>query len=108
MDSAGLIQARIDAIKALRKIQKDVDPASGLSVCVRRGVLSDAAEDHDGRARREWVNVELCDHMDGILELVIDAQTKSLQHWLRSAVSDRARLDTAIEAARAFLAEAKP
>lgn len=77
MSTAQAIAKRIANIHALRKLQEQVDPASGLSLSVRRGVLT--SRDERDEERRPWIEMELVDHMDAILELAIDAQLQSLK-----------------------------
>ena len=105
MNTADIIARRIANIKALRRLQKDVDPASGMSVCVRRGVL--ANQDEDDAERRPWIQMELADHMDAILELAIDAQMKSLKMFKGSAVREIAELNRVMVEAQSLLREDK-
>lgn len=104
MSTADIIARRIQNIKALRKLQKEVDPASGMSVCVRRGVLAD--RDEDDPERRPWIQMELVDHMGAILELAIDAQVQSLKMFKGSASREIAELNRAVTDAKGLLGEA--
>lgn len=101
MDTSQIISQRIKNIRQLRALRDLVDPASGMSVMVRRGVLRD--RDEDDQERRAWVELEICDHMDGILELLIDAQTRSLDLFIKSAGREIAGLNQAVREAKDFL-----
>lgn len=98
-----LLFNRFANIEKLKKLKKDVDPASGMSVQIRRGVLSDRCEEEDDRELREWVQLETAEHMDAILDLLIATQVKSLGVWERAAREDI----TANEKALAALAKYK-
>ena len=87
LDYAAQIKKAISDIQALKTLVKTVDPASGMSVCVRRGVLSDRVEDEDNRARREWVSTEICQHMGEILGLLIEARYASLRMWCKRGLA---------------------
>jgi len=83
-----MLRARLSAIAKLKVIKKTVDPVSGMSICVRRGVLSDTSEEEDGRALREWVQLEMSENMDAIIDALIATQETSLKMWERAAVDD--------------------
>lgn len=79
---------QLDAsIKAIAEILLDMDPASGVTFCVRRGV---ADEDH-----RPWVTVETGELTLArpALELIQDAATRSKHYWVSVARKDRDELN---------------
>lgn len=98
------IHKRIATIKALRTLKQNVDPASGMSVCVRRGVLSDQGEDDSDRPHREWISLEVANDMAPIIDMLIASEVDSLRFWVRSGTDEAQRLVAADAAARQFLA----
>lgn len=70
-------------IEKLRKLLKDIDPASGLSVSLRRGVARDNDEVDDDSDKRPWHTMEICENMESIIHDVLEARTNSLQYWLK-------------------------
>lgn len=52
------LNERVATKRALDKLAKQVDPASGMTLCVRRGVMHDS-EDEDPDCR-PWINVSIC------------------------------------------------
>lgn len=88
MKSYEILTARVKTVEALVKLRKDVDPASGISIMVRRGPLSDQAEDDDDRERREWIQLETALEMDDILTHLISTQEDSIDLWIRATQDD--------------------
>jgi hypothetical protein len=72
-------------IAALRKIRKDMDPASGVSVSIRRGPVRDDPDEDD--RSRPWVTVEITDLAIAteVLDAAIDAANKSLDFRIAHA-----------------------
>ncbi len=93
-------------IAALKKILKDMDPASGVSMAFRRGVSRDDPEDEENdRARRPWVTIET-----GELELVTTAINAALlasedslklrTAWARETFAELEKFLTSIDCPR--------
>jgi hypothetical protein len=83
---------------ALRKLKKKADPASGISIKVRFGVLSDRLEDEDpSRTPREYIGLECCRYYNEIIDLLIKEQEESLAFWIKNARELSAQLTVAVE-----------
>ncbi len=67
----------------LEQIKKDMDPASGVSFMVRRGVAHDNETVEDDENKRPWVELSLSnlDHNTSILDLLIFAAMENITFW---------------------------
>jgi hypothetical protein len=81
-------------LKTLQKIAKEMDPASGVTLCARRGVARDNEEAEDDNLRRPWVTVETSDLNVAVkvLGLMEQAANHSLTTWLNIARTERDEL----------------
>ncbi len=77
------LMKRIKSIEALRLLKKKIDPASGMAVCVRRGVAQDG-EDEDPD-RRPWNTTEMIDmpSAEKVIDLLIASEEESAKFWER-------------------------
>lgn len=73
-----------DNIKKLKDIKKKMDPASGLTISVLRGVESDDELQGSGG----WVTMQIADNMENIMDSIILAAEKSLELNLGLAESE--------------------
>jgi hypothetical protein len=94
---------RLDKIKKLEGLKNKIDPASGMSVCVKRGVLSDANEEENDRPLREWISIEICENMEEIIDLLLVTQVNSLKLWLNSARQEEKEASLAIKSGEEFI-----
>lgn len=87
------VRANRERIAALRKILKDMDPASGVAISFRRGVARDNDDVENDDERRPWTTVE-CDpaHARVALTAAIDAAKDSEAFWLKRAKEEHAAL----------------
>jgi len=88
MNSCKYLLLRLETIQQLKKLKKEVDPASGITICVRRGVAADNPNQKNDNKNRPWITVETCDEMDTLLTTLIATQVMSLAHWKRSTEED--------------------
>jgi hypothetical protein len=88
-DTAHYLKQRLDTIKKLQTLKQRVDPASGMTISVRRGPLSQ--EDPP-----EEIQLEACDNLTETLDLLIDSQVKSLRRWQKTATNDISELQNAL------------
>ena len=99
----------IEGIKALRKLLKDVDPASGMSVAVRRGVARDDDTREDDASRRPWTTIEMggagdnCAALHLILTTMIAHQVELLAFWRSACIANVREHEKAVVAANAFM-----
>lgn len=103
MNSSTYIAKSINDIKKLKELKKEIDPASGISICVRRGIFSDLAEVENDRPLREWIEMELCENMEEIIEILLDAQIKSLKFSVCLAKSNLKDITKAIQMGEEFI-----
>ena len=88
------VKDRRAKIAALKKILKDMDPASGVAISIRRGVARDNDDVENDAERRPWVTVE-CSSMDGakiVIETAIAVAADSERFWLANAKKDHEKL----------------
>lgn len=85
VDYIGQIKLAMSDIRALQKLRKEVDPASGLSISVRRGVARDNPDVEYDHKKRPWRTVEICDDMESLIDLLIKERSRSLSHWVKRA-----------------------
>jgi hypothetical protein len=86
------LQKVMSRLSALHKLKDKVDPASGMSVLVRRGVLSDRAEDEDNRERRQYIEIETLYFMPEIIDLLIKGQEEHRSFWIKQCKQEWAAL----------------
>jgi hypothetical protein len=111
MDSIYAAQLkRIEAIKQLRDVLKKMDPASGLTVHIRRGVAADNPEYDDDQTRRPWVLSELSgagehgmDPMRLIVNTLIQQNLESLRFLNMMAKSELKQAQDNMAAVATFL-----
>lgn len=96
------INRTIADIKALETLKKTVDPASGLAVQVRRGVLRDDPEEAD--QARPWTALEHTDNMPEILDLLLGDLRAKLRRAIRFCEQEAQELAAAHKAGQDFLA----
>ncbi len=89
-----LIQ-KIHNLAQLRKLKSEVDPASGMTVRVRRGPMSQ----DEGDRPREWIEIETGIEMDTIIDGLIRCEIDSIKFWRRVATGDADHIKTALEMA---------
>jgi hypothetical protein len=118
-DSAEIIKTTIEDIKFLQKLKKNVDPASCMSIGVRRGVPQDNEEVDDDSTRRPWrtfgfsgydVNSTERGGMGGmrdLIDILIADRVKSLKFWVDAAARDAQKLCKADADAQELLKEIK-
>ena len=111
-DYAAQMKLALEDIKFLLKLKKDVDPASGMSVSVRRGVPQDNADVEDDDTRRPWrtmsfigSNVGLPDGMHKLIDLLIADRVQSLKLWVKSGADYTQEICRADQAAQQLLKE---
>lgn len=88
------IKERRAKIAALKKVLRDMDPASGVSISIRRGVPQDNDDVEDDALRRPWTTVE-CINMEWaktVIETAIAAAADSEKYWLACAQADHEKL----------------
>ncbi len=81
----------------LRALVGKVDPASGMSVLIRRGVLSDRVEEEDDRKLREYIEIETMHNMEEIINLLIKGQEEHVCFWIKACKEERVALASALE-----------
>lgn len=81
--------ARVEKIKAIRNLQKELDPASGLAVAIRRGPLGSSDESS------HWLSVEVCGSMQEIIDLLIIELMDNADFWARECI--QAAIDASYE-----------
>jgi hypothetical protein len=104
-----LIRQTVADIKALRKLKKDIDPASGMSVSVRRGVARDNDDVEYDHEKRPWLTMEFSDtvNMDSMIDLLIRDRLSALRFWLNRGGEYSDMLDAALVIGHDFLAAEK-
>lgn len=107
MKSYQYLAERLDRIAALAKLRKEVDPASGMSVMVRRGVIADDPHDPDKDGHRPWIALETAEGMEEILTKLIATQERSAAFWARCVIEDAAKGSVVLEAYNAHMAKLK-
>jgi hypothetical protein len=92
-----ILTKRINTIAALRKLLKDMDPASGVTVCIRRGVYDDSEEEDPNR--RPWSIVECVDYdlTAEVIKKLIDSEQQSAKMWAKSIKSEIDKCTVALE-----------
>lgn len=93
IDYVEQIKLAQEDIKFLTKLKKDVDPASCMSISVRRGVPEDNADVGDDCHRRPWrtmpfigpVHNGKTEGMEALIDMLIADRTESLKTWQRGA-----------------------
>ena len=93
IDYVEQIKLAQEDIKFLTTLKKAVDPASCMSVSIRRGVAHDSADDEHDHERRPWrtmpfmgvVHNGKTDGMEALIDMLIADRTESLKMWQRSA-----------------------
>lgn len=93
-----LIQQRL----LLTKINKEADPASGISFMIRRGVAADNEDIPDDHLKRPWATIQV-----GTLDLASAAISALLEANEKSIVIFRKAVEKDIDAAVACLSELK-
>lgn len=96
MNSYETLAARLDTITKLKKLKESVDPAAGMSICIRTGLLSDQAEDDHNRPLRQWIQLETCENMSEIINSLIETQLKSAALWRRFVAEDMCKAHKAL------------
>jgi hypothetical protein len=93
-DAIQCIKDRRAKIAALEKVLKDMDPASGVAISIRRGVARDNDDVDDDDVRRPWTTVEVInmDWARTIIETAITAAADSEKYWLACAKADHEKL----------------
>lgn len=86
--------------QTLLAILKDMDPASGVTFMVRRGVAADS-EDYDDRLSRPWATIQMADLGEAryVILGLLRANMSSIRIFMRST-------DRLIEEAKEALVEA--
>lgn len=89
-------------IAFLEKLKKEVDPASCMSVAVRRGVPSDNPDIEDNVERRPWMVMQYGTNcsMNNLLDLLISDRTQSLVYFTRRAQEYVKELEAVINGKR--------
>ncbi len=85
----------------LKKIRADMDPASGVSFAVRRGVARNNDEVEDDETRRPWATIEICSggHAEQVIDVLLLANMASI-------VYARASLEKELKAGAELLTKA--
>lgn len=93
------IQERRRNIEDLKKILKEMDPASGVSISIRRGVARDNEEDDYDSTKRPWVLVETGElaHARVAISAAIAAAEASLKFRLVMAREEHKALTEFLE-----------
>lgn len=91
--------AKVEKIKAIRELQKELDPASGLAVAIRRGPLGSSDESS------HWLSVEVCGSMQEIVDLLVIELMDSADFWARECQADIKRAGESLDYYRQFKAE---
>lgn len=91
--------ARVEKIKAIRKLQKELDPASGLAVAIRRGPLGSSDESS------HWLSVEVFVSTTDIIDLLVIELMDSADFWARECQADIKKAGEALDYYRQFKAE---
>jgi len=91
------LTAATERLVALQKLRKKVDPASGLSVMVRGGPLSDTADDrNDSLPSRPYIQMETSFQAEALLDLLIASQRDSLDLYISMARDEHRRMEIAL------------
>jgi hypothetical protein len=88
-----LILERTKLIEGLKKILKDMDPASGVAVAVRRGVARDNEAIEYDNELRPWHTVELsnlggAEAIINVLIIELEASIKLRRSYLSSELAE--------------------
>lgn len=72
--------------QVLQDILKDMDPASGVTFMVRRGIAADS-EDYDDRLSRPWATIQMGDSVAArlVIQGLLRANRDSINVFARSA-----------------------
>lgn len=113
-DYAAQMKLALEDIKFLQKLKKDVDPASCMSVSVRRGVPQDNADVEDDDTRRPWRTMSfrgtdtrgggLAD-MYRLIDLLIADRVQSLKLGIKAGAEYTQEICKADQAAQQLLRE---
>ena len=91
-----ILNERVATKRALEKLAKRVDPASGMTLCVRQGVKHDS-EDEDP-SQRPWIDVSACDPsiMQKLINNMLDEVTASISRFRHRVAEDIERSQQAL------------
>lgn len=102
-DYAELLKTAVEDIKFLQKLRKDVDPASCMSIGVRRGVPQDNDDVEDDATRRPWRTMTFSggdtgtvEGMHSLIDALIRDRLRSLQYWREACIKHSAAIDKAV------------
>jgi hypothetical protein len=115
LDYAKLIERTAEDIRFLKKLKKGVDPASCISIGIRRGVPYDNEDVEDDATRRPWRtfsfqgnDVNRTDRggiggMQDLIEILIQDRLQSLRFWVKAGAEQTQKICKADAEAQAIL-----
>jgi hypothetical protein len=118
-DCAEQITKTVEDIKFLKKLKKDVDPASCMSIGVRRGVPQDNEDADSDEYKRPWRQFSFSGHdshsterrgvggMHDLIDILIADRVKSLKFWIHQGAMETQKICQADADAQQLLKEMK-
>jgi len=118
-DCAKQITTTIEDIRFLQKLKKDVDPASCMSIGVRRGVPQDNDDVDGDEYKRPWRQFSFSGNdsnqtgrggvvgMLDLIDILIADRVKSLKFWVHQGALETQKICKADAAAQELLRELK-
>lgn len=115
MDYAKLISTTAEDIRFLKKLKKDVDPASCMSISVRRGVPQDNENVDGDEYKRPWRTFSFKGNdaykterggiggMQDLIELLTQDRLSSLRFWVKAGTEQTHKICKADAEAQALL-----
>jgi hypothetical protein len=102
MISPNSLRGATETIRKLRELAKVVDPASGMSVYVKRGPIS---QDDESHTHENFVQLEVSENCSQLISVLLDEAYKSLHIRVSLAKSQLMEVTSAVRSAEAFLDE---
>jgi hypothetical protein len=108
-NSTQRIQNILDDIVFLQNLKEEVDPASCMSIAVRRGVPRNNPDDDHDEENRPWRSMSFvgslgkCNGMYFLIDMLIEDRNASLQLAINQTDKEVIDQKIAIEKARLFL-----
>ena len=95
IESYRCLNERMATVRALERLKKEADPASGITISVRRGAMSDDTP-------RDSILLEVGVGFEAVLDMLIADQRESAEFFSRIVAGDMAEAAKAVEAYRTF------
>ena len=96
-----MLMKRIASIIALRNLRNVMDPASGVTLTLRRGPIKDEEnEDPLYSSKKDWLAVESAEMplMEEIIDRLIVSEDKSATFWAKRVKEDIDKSNAALNA----------